>query len=83
MFHRLVIGKPDLSNEIKSQERKYHNPDCKIYFSVEYAPVVCLVCDAEELKTEGKFHKTENHLYGVEPASSAFLELLQEGRREG
>ena len=82
MLHRLVVRKANLSEKIKTQKGKYHNPYCKVNLPVEYAPVVGLVRNAQEFQTKCDFDEAEYNLHRIEPAASALFELLQKGREE-
>ena len=62
MLDRFVVLETDLSKKIESEKSEYNDPYCKVYLSVEDAPVVCLVCNAEELQSESYLYKTENNL---------------------
>ena len=57
------MGEADLSDEVKAEKGEYRNPDGEVNLSVEKAPVVCLVSDAEELESEGNLDESEDYLY--------------------
>ena len=63
MLYRLVMLESDLAQKVKSQKSEYYNPYCKIYLSVKYSPMICLVCNAEELQTQCYLHESQNNLY--------------------
>ena len=63
MLYRLVVRKTNLSEQIQSQKGKYHNPDCKVNLPVEYAPVVGLVSNAQELEAKRNLYETEHDLH--------------------
>ena len=62
MLDRFVVLETDLSKKIEPEKSEYYDPYCKVYLSVEDAPVVCLVCNAEELQSEGDLDESENNL---------------------
>ena len=78
MLHRLVILKADLAEKIKTEKGEYNDPYCKINLSVKNAPMVGLICYAEEFKTKGHLYESKYDLHSVKPATSALLEFLQE-----
>ena len=63
MLDRLVSLELDLAEEVKAKESEHYDPDCKINLSVKDTPMVSLVSNAEELKTECNLDETENNLY--------------------
>ena len=78
MLHLAVRLKPDLAEQVQTEQGEYHNPDCEINLPVQKTPMISLVRHAEELQTESNLDESEHNLHGVQPAAA--LELLQQRR---
>ena len=63
MLYRLVMCEAYLSEQIQTKKCEHYNPYCKINLSVEDAPVVSLVGNAEELESESDFNESEYDFY--------------------
>ncbi len=68
--HVAVVLELQFAQQIESQQRENGDPQGQIYLAVENAPVVGLVGDAEELKSESQLDESEHHLHRIEPAAA-------------
>ena len=72
--------KTNLAEKVQSQQGEAHDPNAEIDLTVEQAPVVGLVGNAQELESQRHFNETQNDFHWVHP-STAFGQTLEQVRK--